>query len=58
MLRWRFVCLITIVFLVLGTVAFAQEILPGIPRNEVIVIEDPSGRSLDPGDLTFGEEVY
>ena len=49
MLRWRFVCLITIVFLVLGTVAFAQEILPGIPRNEVIVIEDPSGRSLDPG---------
>jgi len=52
MFKWRLVGLLTIVFLVMGTVAFAQEvqeIIPGVPRNEVIIIEDPSGRSLDPG---------
>ncbi|MGQ9473038.1 MAG: hypothetical protein ACUVQZ_06225 [Candidatus Caldatribacteriaceae bacterium] len=34
---------------IIGASSFAQEILPGIPRNEVIIIEDPSGRSLNPG---------
>lgn len=42
--------LLTLVVVLASFLVFAQqEVLPGIPRNEVIIIEDPSGRSLNPG---------
>ncbi|KAF2959456.1 ABC transporter substrate-binding protein [Thermotoga sp. 38H-to] len=48
--RSRLILLLAVT-VITSFVAFAQgqEVLPGIPRNEVIIIEDPSGRSLNPG---------
>ncbi len=45
---WWSALVFLLVIGVAGTV-FAQEVLPGVPRSEVIIIEDPSGRSLNPG---------
>lgn len=41
---------LTAVLVFAALLVFAQqEVLPGIPRNEVLIIEDPTGRSTNPG---------
>lgn len=47
---WVFIFLV----LLLNTFLLAQaEYMPGVPRNELIIIENPDGRAADPGNFNL-----
>jgi len=46
---WRkMIVVLFLLAVILGSFIFAKDVMPGIPREETIIIEDPSGRSMNP----------